>query len=223
MMLMKQIVPLLMKGVKTVRVMSEKIMGYIMLYVDQYFCDMHSFPSIGEIAQGVGIPRTTAYRYLVEMDNRGMIEYDGKSRTIITPMIRKFAPASAPCPLVGSIPCGAAQTEEENIREYISLPVSLFGNGKFYILEASGDSMVDVGIDDGDLVVIRTDCTAEVGDIVVALTEENESTLKVFGGIDKKAERAVLEYRNQEKYPDQKIFVRQLVIQGIAKHVIKAL
>lgn len=205
------------------RVMSEKIMGYIMLYVDQYFCDMHRFPSIGEIAQGVGIPRTTAYRYLVEMDRRGMIEYDGKSRTIITPMIRKFAPDSALCPLVGSIPCGAAQTEEENIREYISLPVSLFGKGKFYILEASGDSMVDAGIDDGDLVVIRTDCTAEVGNIVVALTEDNESTLKVFGGIDEKAERAVLEYRNQAKYPDQKIFVRQLVIQGIAKHVIKAL
>lgn len=205
------------------RVMSEKIMGYIMLYVDQYFCDMHRFPSIGEIAQGVGIPRTTAYRYLVEMDRREMIEYDGKSRTIITPMIRKFAPDSALCPLVGSIPCGAAQTEEENIREYISLPVSLFGKGKFYILEASGDSMVDAGIDDGDLVVIRTDCAAEVGNIVVALTEDNESTLKVFGGIDEKAERAVLEYRNQAKYPDQKIFVRQLVIQGIAKHVIKAL
>lgn len=205
------------------RVMSEKIMGYIMLYVDQYFCDMHRFPSIGEIAQGVGIPRTTAYRYLVEMDRREMIEYDGKSRTIITPMIRKFAPDSALCPLVGSIPCGAAQTEEENIREYISLPVSLFGKGKFYILEASGDSMVDAGIDDGDLVVIRTDCTAEAGNIVVALTEDNESTLKVFGGIDEKAERAVLEYRNQAKYPDQKIFVRQLVIQGIAKHVIKAL
>ena len=44
--------------------------------------------------------------------------------------------------------------------------------------------MVDAGIDDGDLVVIRTDCTAEVGDIVVALTEDNENTLKVYGGVD---------------------------------------
>ena len=205
------------------RVMSKETMANIISFIDEYFCDRHTTPSAGEIAQGVGIPRATAYRYLVEMNNRGMIEYDGKSRTIITPMIRKFAPASAPCPFLGSVPCGAAQTEEENIREYISLPVSLFGKGKFYILEASGDSMVDVGIDDGDLVVIRTDCTAEVGDIVVALTEDNESTLKVFGGVDEKAERAVLEYRNQAKYPDQKIFVRQLVIQGIAKHVIKAL
>ena len=205
------------------RVMSKETMVNIISFIDEYFCDRHTTPSAGEIAQGVGIPRATAYRYLVEMNNRGMIEYDGKSRTIITPMIRKFAPASAPCPFLGSVPCGAAQTEEENIREYISLPVSLFGKGKFYILEASGDSMVDVGIDDGDLVVIRTDYTAEVGDIVVALTEDNESTLKVFGGVDEKAERAVLEYRNQAKYPDQKIFVRQLVIQGIAKHVIKSL
>ena len=172
---------------------------------------------------GVGIPRTTAYRYLVEMDNRGMIEYDGKSRTIRTPMINKFAPDSAPCPLVGSIPCGSAQTEEENIREYISLPVSLFGNGQFYILETSGDSMVDAGIDDGDLVVIRTDCTAEVGDIVVALTEDNENTLKVYGGVDYDTKKAILEYRNQYKYPNEVILVRHLVVQGVAKHVIKAL
>lgn len=133
---------------------------------------------------GVGIPRTTAYRYIVEMDGRGMIRYDGASRTIRTPLIDKFAPDSALCPLVGSIPCGSAQTEEENVREYISLPVSLFGKGQFYILEASGDSMIDAGIDNGDLVVIQKDCNAKAGDIVVALTEENENTLKIFGGVD---------------------------------------
>lgn len=205
------------------RVMRTEVMESIIFYVDQYFCDKHTSPSVGEIAQGVGIPRTTAYRYLVEMDAREMIEYDGKSRTIRTPMIKKFAPDSAPCPLLGSVPCGSAQTEEENVREYISLPISLFGKGKFYILEASGDSMVDVGIDDGDLVVVRTDCTAEAGDVVVALTEDNESTLKVLGGVDADTQKAILEYRNQSKYPDRKILVRQLTIQGVAKHVIKAL
>ena len=203
--------------------MRTEVMESIIFYVDQYFCDKHTSPSVGEIAQGVGIPRTTAYRYLVEMDAREMIEYDGKSRTIRTPMIKKFAPDSAPCPLLGSVPCGSAQTEEENVREYISLPISLFGKGKFYILEASGDSMVDVGIDDGDLVVVRTDCTAEAGDVVVALTEDNESTLKVLGGVDADTQKAILEYRNQSKYPDRKILVRQLTIQGVAKHVIKAL
>ena len=205
------------------RVMSKETMTAIISFIDQYFCDKHATPSAGEIAVGVGIPRTTAYRYLVEMDSRGMIKYDGGSRTIRTPLIDKFAPDSALCPLVGSIPCGSAQTEEENVREYISLPVSLFGKGRFYILEASGDSMVDAGIDNGDLVVIQKDCNAKAGDIVVSLTEDNENTLKVFGGVDQDTGKAILEYRNQEKYPDKVILVKQLITQGVAKHVIKAL
>jgi len=205
------------------RRMSIETMENIISYVDQYFCDKHTTPSVNEIALGVRIPKTTAFRYLVEMDERGMIEYDGKSRTIRTPMINKFAPDSAPCPLVGSIPCGTAEEKEENIREYISLPVSLFGNGQFYILRASGDSMVDAGIEDGDNVVIRTDCDAKVGDIVVALTGDNENTLKVYGGIDEETEEALLLYQNQAAYPDAQIRVKQLVVQGVAKHVIKAL
>lgn len=203
--------------------MSIETMENIISYVDQYFCDKHTTPSVNEIALGVGIPKTTAFRYLVEMDNRGMIEYDGKSRTIRTPMINKFAPDSAPCPLVGSIPCGTAEEKEENVREYISLPVSLFGSGQFYILEASGDSMVDAGIDDGDMVVIRTDCDAKVGDIVVALTGDNENTLKVYGGIDEETQEALLLYQNEAVYPNEVIRVKHLIVQGVAKHVIKSL
>lgn len=83
--------------------------------------------------------------------------------------------------------------------------------------------MVDAGIDRGDLVVIRTDCNAEIGDIVVAFTGYSESTLKVYAGIDEDTQEAILEYRNQAKYPDEEIRVKQLVVQGVAKHVIKAL
>ena len=184
-------------------------MELIISYVDQYFCEKHVTPSVNEIAQGVDIPKTTAYRYLVEMDNRGMIEYDGQSRAINTPMINKFTTGSAPCPVVGSIPCGTAEEKEECIREYISLPVSLFGKGEFYILEACGDSMVDAGIDDGD--------------IVVALLGDNESTLKVFGGIDDENQEAILLYRNEAVYPGKEIRTKDLIVQGVARHVIKAL
>lgn len=200
-----------------------ELMDKIYSYIDQYYSVRHTAPSTAEIAKGVGVSKATAYRYLVEMDNRGMIEYDGHSHTIVTSMIRKFAPEVSLCPVVGSIACGCAQAEEENIEEYVSLPVSLFGKDSFYILRAQGDSMVDAGIDDGDLVVVSRETEAETGDIVVAMDEDNENTLKLYNGIDSVTHEAVLLYCNENVYHGKEIRVRELYVQGIAKHVIKAL
>ena len=183
----------------------------------------HTVPSVNEIAKGVGIAKTTSYRYLVAMNDLGILSYDGPSRTIVTKMISKFSDSTVPAPVVGAIPCGTPEEEEENIQEYVSLPVSLFGKGEFYILKASGDSMVDAGIEDGDLVVIRKQQEASIGDLVVALDESNANTLKKYGGIDAASHAAILLYQNQEKYPDKRILVKELIVQGVARHVIKAL
>ena len=83
--------------------------------------------------------------------------------------------------------------------------------------------MVDVGIEDKDLVVIRKQEGASVGDIVVALDEDNQNTLKTFAGIDDESGCAILKYENRRKYRNKEIRVRELVVQGVAKHVIKAL
>ena len=83
--------------------------------------------------------------------------------------------------------------------------------------------MVDAGIRDEDLIVIRIQETAAVGDIVVALDENNENTLKIYGGTDADTKEVILRYANNEKYPDMEIRVNRLVVQGVAKHVIKAL
>lgn len=176
---------------------------------------------MSEIAKAVGIAKTTAYRYLVEMNERGMISYDG--HTIETPQIDKCVTGYFSAPIVGSIHCGDSETEEEHVEEYVSLPESIFGSGEFYILRASGDSMVDAGIEDKDLVVIRKQETASVGDIVVALDEDNQNTLKTFAGIDDESGCAILKYENRRKYRNKEIRVRELVVQGVAKHVIKTL
>ena len=202
---------------------SQKLMNEISAYVDQYYSERHTAPSVKEIAEGVGIAKTTSYRYLVAMNDLGMLSYDGPSRTIVTKMISKFSDSTVPAPVVGAIPCGTPEEEEENIQEYVSLPVSLFGKGEFYILKASGDSMVDAGIEDGDLVVIRKQQEASIGDLVVALDESNANTLKKYGGIDAASHAAILLYQNQEKYPDKRILVKELIVQGVARHVIKAL
>ena len=83
--------------------------------------------------------------------------------------------------------------------------------------------MVDVGIEDGDLVVIRKQNDARIGDIIVALNEEGTNTLKTYGGTEPHSNAAMLLYRNQEKYPDKKILVKELIVQGVAKHVIRSL
>ena len=145
---------------------SPKLMKEISVFVDQYYNERHTVPSVNEIAKGVGIAKATSYRYLVAMNDLGMLSYDGTSRTIVTKMISKFSESTVPAPVVGAIPCGTPEEEEENIQEYVSLPVSLFGKGEFYILKASGDSMADAGIEDGDMVVIRKQREADVGDII---------------------------------------------------------
>ena len=196
---------------------SPELMNRINDYVDQYYCRRASFPSMAEIGEGLGISRTTAYRYLVAMDERGMLDYDGASRTIITKKIRKFPEQMVAAPIVGAIPCGTPEEEEENVEGYIRLPVSLFGKGEFYILKASGDSMADAQIDDEDLVVIRKQDRADVGDIVA------NSTLKRYGGIDQDSHSAILLYQNEARYPGKRILVKELRVQGVAKQVLKSL
>ena len=99
-----------------------------------------------------------------------MIEYDGQE--IRTNVTRKYSGEQTQTPIVGSIPCGSPQYEEENIEEYVSLPTAIFGKGDFFILRASGQSMIEAGIDDGDLVVVKKQVEANEGDIVVALVDK---------------------------------------------------
>lgn len=62
----------------------------------------------------------------------------------------------------------------------VAVPASMLGKGEHYALEVKGDSMIDLGINDGDVVIIRETRTADNGDIVVALVEDSEATLKRF-------------------------------------------
>lgn len=191
-------------------------MNSIMQYVEQYYFEHRHFPSTSEIANALGIVKSTAYKYLVEMNDKGMLKYDG--REILTDKIQKVNTETTHVAVLGFISCGIPQLEEEYIEEYVTLPVSMFGKGEFFILRASGESMIEAGINDGDLVVIRKQKEANDGQIVVALVE-NENTLKRFY-LDK-------ENRCIRLHPENKtmedIIVPDCQIQGVAVHVIKAL
>ena len=189
-------------------------------FVNGWKRDYGTSPSLKKIADQMQVSRTTVYRYLKEMSEDGDLEYNGMG--IDTKELNSANMNLAPAMIVGSIPCGEAQSEEEYVEAYVNLPTALFGKGEFYILHAKGDSMEDAGIKEGDLVVILRQQTADVGDIVVALDDDNQNTLKRYAGFDEEG-YAVLEYMNEDVYPGKVIRVKQLTVQGVAKHVIKNL
>lgn len=189
-------------------------------FVNGWKRDYGTSPSLKKIADQMQVSRTTVYRYLKEMSEDGVLDYYGEG--IDTKELNGTNMNLAPAIIVGSIPCGEAQSEEQYVEAYVNLPTALFGKGEFYILRAKGDSMEDAGIAEGDLVIILRQPTAEVGDIVVALDDEQQNTLKRFAGFDEKG-RAILEYMNEDVYPGKQIIVKELTVQGVAKHVLKSL
>ena len=188
-----------------------EIMKRIVDFVEAYHLDYNSSPSIRVIADDVGIGSTTVYRYLMEMNERGMICYDGK--TIRNEKIDKSERGTIRAAVIGRIACGIPNLAEQHVEGYVNLPESLFGQGNFYILRASGCSMTEAGIDDGDLVVIREQNTAEDGQIVVALVDD-EATLKRFFH---EGDRIRLHPENPQM---KDIFVTDCRIQGVAVKVI---
>lgn len=194
-----------------------ELMNRIKAHIEDCYEASGSAPSVQEIATAMGIAKTTAYRYLVDMAEQHMISY--KSGVISTEKIRKLSPEVNRAALVGSIPCGEPDEREALVEEYIPLPVSVFGSGDFYVLRASGDSMIDAEISSGDLVVIEKQQTANIGDIVVALTDDRLNTLKRLC-YDEERNCYYLHPEN-EAYED--IYVQSLSIQGVARHIIKAL
>lgn len=198
------------------------LMNRIKEYISEYYLEHGGvMPTITQVADEMDVVRSTAYKYLVAMDQNGMLQYR-KGRISISEL-DKIMIESEQVDAVGVINCGEPCLEEENLLYRTSLPTAIFGKGPFYILKAKGDSMVDAGIEPGDTLVIRKNAEPKIGDIVVALDENNENTLKRYAGVDNELQKVVLEYMNQEVYPDKKVLVSTLICQGVLSHVIKAL
>jgi len=198
---------------------SVDLMNEIQAFIEDYYITNRHSPSTTEIANAVGIARGTAYKYLVDMADKGMIKYDGQQ--IITDKTSRISTELTSVAILGSVSCGLPQLEEENAEEYLSLPVALFGTGTFFLLRAKGTSMIEAGINPGDLVLIRKQSEAKDGEIVVALVN-NENTLKrLFVDSEHKCVRLHPENKCMEDIivPENE----NLQIQGVAVHVIKAL
>jgi len=196
---------------------NEEYLHLIEAYINDYKEKNGSAPTVREIESGIGLSKATVSRYLSYMRDNGMIDYAGH-RNITTKEGRKTRDESVKVPVLGSVSCGVPKYAEENIEEYVRLPIALFGRGQFFILRANGDSMIDADIYDGDLVLIRQQNYADEGQIVVALMED-EATLKRYYP-EPESHRVRLHPENEAL---EDIYVSDCIIQGVAVKVIKDL
>ncbi|MCH4007819.1 MAG: transcriptional repressor LexA [Eubacterium sp.] len=194
---------------------SQEYYKTLLSFIDDYREEHGVSPTNRIIAAGTGVSTATVSRYLQDLRKEGKIEYKGH-RGIITPKMKEEKESTVLVPLLGSIACGIPKYAEGNIEKYIPLPVSLFGKGDFFLLHAKGNSMIDAGINNGDLVLIKKQNAAEPGQIVVALIDE-DATLKRFYPEPKK--KLIRLHPENKEMND--IYVEHCIIQGIAVNVLK--
>ena len=203
--------------VNDLRAYDEDLAQKIKKYINDYSVSNGYGPSVREIAEEMKIHSSRAGRYMALLYERGEISRNAKG-IYESNAISRTNTETESVAILGSVPCGPLTEVEECIEGYLRLPTAMIGKGKFFLLTAQGDSMVDAGINDGDLVLIRQQEEAKIGQIVVALVD-HEVTLKRL--------RYQEETREYYLHPENKrmkdIFVDHFVIQGIAVKVFKDL
>ena len=143
--------------------------------------------------------------------NPSVIEGGGSARTAqLTPPPNYVHDNAVSIPLMGRIAAGVPISAIQNHTQDIACPPDLLGTGEHFALEVKGDSMIDAGIQEGDIVIIKRTSTAENGDIIVALVEQEEATLK---RLRKKGASVALEAANP-KYETRIFGPDQVDIQG---------
>ena len=140
-------------------------------------------PSVREIGKAVGLSSSsTVHAHLSQLEKKGYIRRDPTKPRAIELLEENFFLSFrdiSPVPVVGNVTAGQPILAEENIIEYFPLPRDFVKEDRIFMLSVEGDSMVNVGIFDGDYIAVRQQSTAVNGDIVVALIDD-EATVKRF-------------------------------------------
>ena len=153
---------------------QQKILDFIKAEIE----DKGYPPSVREICTAVGLRSTsTVHAHLNHLEAQGLIRRDSTKPRALE-VLDGSQVRGRSVPLVGRVTAGTPILAIENIEEYLTLPQSMLGRDEMFCLRVQGESMIDAGILDGDIVVLRQQDTAENGEIVVTMTDEDEATLK---------------------------------------------
>ena len=177
-------------------------------------------PTTEDICRALGMGKATVSKYVNRLIDEGSVSRKGRYAL-------SLGGVGSECvrlPILGAVACGKPKLAKEDTEGYISVDRDIVGAGDFFALRASGESMKNVGISDGDIVYVRRQSYAEDGDIVVAMIEDSdtldsEATLKRFFK-DKERKGYILRPENENM---RDIIVDEVKILGVAVRVLKKL
>lgn len=208
----------------------------LLMFIDNSIKETGCCPSFEEMKAAVGIKSKSGIHALIEelVEREFVRKLPHKARALEVLKIPRFKPkdiieeekkiklalqnSSAQIPLYGKIAAGTPIEAIAYENETVSVPYDLVTRGDFYALRIEGESMIEAGIMDGDLAIIKRAETAENGQIVVALVDDCEATLKVW---QKKDNEIWLKPCNKD-YQIRKLHPSQVKVQGILNGIIRS-
>lgn len=154
---------------------DEAVLKYILDYIQEY----GYAPAVRDICKGCNIPSTaTCFTIINKLAEQGLIEKskvgENKRRAMT---VRQNA---VKIPLVGTVAAGEPIFAQENYEDFFSVPTNLFGNDDMFMLTVKGNSMIKIGMFNGDKIIVKKQETADNGDIVVALVDDSATVKRFF-------------------------------------------
>ncbi len=202
----------------------------ILAFIERKVAERNIPPAVREICQEVGLKSTsTVHGHLERLEKKGYIKRDktkprsieilrpsGLYQTEMSNVIPFPTPEVANIPIVGKVTAGQPILAHQEYDDYFPIPIDFVGQGDYFILRVSGDSMINVGIYDRDYVLVKQQKNADNGDMVVALIDDS-ATVKTYY---KEINRFRLQPENDAMMP---IYVDSVEILGLVKGVFRKL
>ena len=204
---------------------SEQRQNDILAFMKKTIASKGYSPTVREICAALGIKSTsTVHSDIKALEDKGLVKKDpAKPRTVL-PVENEYVKAAevsydtVALPVIGRVAAGEPIFAEQNIVDEMPIPARFVGNGNNFILTVHGDSMVNVGINDGDYLIVQESHEASNGEIVVALVNDDYETGATVKRFFKEADHIRLQPENDYMDP---IIARDVTVVGKVKGVFR--
>ena len=192
--------------------LQEKI-NNVYVFITNYINNNGFPPSVREICRSLKIKSTaTVYDYISTLQNQGLLNKSPMKKRAIS--VADKNSQSSKIPLIGTVRAGLPLLAVENLEGYISIPSSFFDSHDEFALRVQGDSMINAGIYDKDIIIVKQTSTAENGEIVVALVEDSATVKRFY----KEKDKIILHPENDEM---QDLTYDNVIILGVVKGLMR--